>query len=376
MATNPTSYQIPPGLSACLDHAPLPMATVKGTAHTVCYVNAAFCRLVDKTSAELVGKPLTGMLAELDECLPMLDRVERTGKPENRIVRGHLALRPDLLSYTVWPLRVDEHTVGVMIQVTETAPLYEKAVEMSEALMLGALRQHELTAVSDTSNIHLQEEIALRKQRERDAVMLTREVSHRIKNSLQIIVNLIAHEIRHAAAPCVEGFTAIQARIVAIGELYHLMSHSSRGPSVSVGTYLGEIVRVMSESLLGDTSGIRIEIKADAIDIDPDRAVPFGLLANELVTNAIKHAFPDGTGLVVLTVERTGDHIEFTVADNGVGLTDKGPASTADKHGTDYVAIFVRQLDGTIAVLASEAAGTTVRIRFSLPLVLPGLPTA
>ena len=65
MATNPASYPMPPGLSACLDHAPLPMATVKGTTHTVCYVNAAFCRLVDKTGDELVGKPLIGMLAEL-----------------------------------------------------------------------------------------------------------------------------------------------------------------------------------------------------------------------------------------------------------------------------------------------------------------------
>src|ERR1700692_2457999 len=138
MATNPTSYPTSAGLSACLDHAPLPMATVKGTAHTVCYVNAAFCRLVDKTSDELVGKRLIGMCAELDECLPMLDRVHLTGKPESHIVQGHFALRSDFLSYTMWPLRVEEHTVGVMIQVIETAPLYEKTVAMSEALMLGA----------------------------------------------------------------------------------------------------------------------------------------------------------------------------------------------------------------------------------------------
>ena len=265
MAANPTSYPMPPGLSACLDHAPLPMAAVEGTAHTVCYVNAAFCRLVDKTSDELVGKPLIGMLAELDECLPMLDRVHLTGKPESHIVRGHFGLRADFLSYTMWPLRVDEHTVGVMIQVIETAPLYEKAVAMSEALMLGALRQHELTEAAHASNIDLQEEIGERKQRERDALMLTREVSHRIKNNLQIIVALTDHEIARAAAPCVEGYRAIQARIVAIAELYDLMSQSSRGASVPVGAYLGGIVRAISASLLGDTSGIRIEIKADAV---------------------------------------------------------------------------------------------------------------
>jgi two-component sensor histidine kinase len=376
MATNPTTYPMPPGLSACLDHAPLPMATVKGAEHTVCYVNAAFCRLVDKTSDELVGKPLAGMLAELDECLPMLDRVHRRGKPESHIVQGHFALRPDFLSYTMWPLKVDDHAVGVMIQVIETAPLYEKAVAMSEALMLGALRQHELTAAAHASNIDLQEEIGEGKQRERDALMLTREVSHRIKNNLQIIVALTEHEITRAAAPCVEGYRAIQARIVAIAELYDLMSRSNRGPSVPVGAYLGGIVRAISEGLLGDTSGIKIEIKADALDIDSVRAVPFGLLANELVTNAIKHAFPDRAGRVVLTVERSGDEVEFTVADNGVGLTDKDSSRIADTHGTDYVAIFVRQLGGTISVLGPEGAGTTARIRLPLLLALPGVATA
>jgi two-component sensor histidine kinase len=376
MATNPASYPMPPGVPAFLDHAPSPMATVEGTAHSVCYVNAAFCRLVDKTSDELVGKPLIGMLAELDECLPTLDRIHRTGKPESHIVQGRLGLRSDFLSYTMWPLRMDEHTAGVMIQVIETAPLYEKAVAMSEALMLGALRQHELTEAARASNSDLQEEIGERKQRERDALMLTREVSHRITNSLQIIVALTAREITRAAAPCVEGYRAIQARIVAIAELYDLMSQSSRGSSVPVGAYLGGIVRAISASLLGDTSGIKIEIKADALDIDAVRALPFGLLANELVTNAIKHAFPDAVGRVVLTVERAGDEIEFTVADNGVGLTDKSSARVADTHGTDYVAVFARQLGGTITVIGPEGAGTTARVRLPSLLASPTMPTA
>ncbi len=376
MTANPTSRPLPPGQWACLDHAPLPMATVEGTAHTVCYVNPAFCRLVDRTSDELVGKPLNGVLAELDKCLPMLDRIYLTGTPESHIARGHFGLRADFLSYTMWPLRVDEHRVGIMIQVIETAPLYEKAVAMSEALMLGALRQHELTAAADASNIDLQDEIGERKQREQDALMLTREVSHRIKNNLQIIVALTDHEIRRAAAPCVDGYRAIQARIVAIAELYDLMSQSSRGASVPVGAYLGGIVRAISASLLGDKSGVRIEIKADALDIDAVRAVPFGLLANELVTNAIKHAFPDRTGRVVLTVERAGDDMEFTVADNGVGLTDKGPARAAARHGIDYVATFVRQLGGTITVLGPKGAGTTARIRLPSLLPSPTVPTA
>jgi two-component sensor histidine kinase len=61
-----------------------------------------------------------------------------------------------------------------------------------------------------------------------------------------------------------------------------------------VDAYLREIAKAMSESLLGNTSGIEIEVKAEPLEIDPERAVPFGLLVNELTKNAIKHAFPQG----------------------------------------------------------------------------------
>jgi two-component sensor histidine kinase len=128
----------------------------------------------------------------------------------------------------------------------------------------------------------------------------------------------------------------------------------------------------MSASLLGNASGITIEVKADALDIDPDRAVPFGLLVNELATNAIKHAFPGGTGRLVLSVEQIGDQIELTVADDGVGMKDKDLAKIPERRGSDYVAIFVRQLGGTILAPGSEETGTTIRIRLPLLLVSSG----
>src|SRR5476651_2718409 len=164
------------------------------------------------------------------------------------------------------------------------------------------------------------EDITDRKQRERDALMLTNEISHRIKNNLQIVVGLIAFEARSTPAPYVQGYKAMQARIGAIAQLYDLISQSSRGRTVAVDAYLKEIAKTMSASLLGNTSGIKIEVEGEPVEIDPDRAVPFGLLVNELTTNAIKHAFPGGRGLVKLCVERKGDQIELVVSDNGVGI--------------------------------------------------------
>jgi PAS domain S-box-containing protein len=212
------------------------------------------------------------------------------------------------------------------------------------------------------------EDITGRKQRERDAQTLTNEISHRIKNNLQIVIGLIAYEIKHTLPVCIPGLKAMQARIGAIAQLYDVISQSSRGRTVAVDSYLQEIAKTMSESLLGKQSGIGITVKAEPLEIDPDRAVPFGLLVNELTTNAIKHAFPDGTGHIVLSLEQIGDEIELVIADDGIGMRDKIVAKIPEKRGSDYVAIFVRQLGGTITTASSEGTGTIIKVR--LPLLL------
>ena len=352
--------------SGCFDHSPFPMATVEGVTHIVRYVNPAFCRLTNKASDELVGISFCAMLPETDECLALLDRVCRTGQPESFTRLNASDPDPALSRYTMWPVMANERALGVMIQMVNTAPPDERTLAMNEALMLGSLRLHEVTADVASLNVQLHAEIKEREQRERDALMLTNELAHRIKNNLQIIVALIGQEAKSAAAPCISGYKATQARIGAIAELYDLISQTSRGETVAVDAYLREIARTMSESLLGSTSAIKIDVRAEVLDIDPDRAVPFGLLVNELGTNAIKHAFPDGAGRVLLSVEQLGDQIELTVADNGVGIKSKAAAAIPEKHGSDYVAIFVRQLGGTIAMSPSEGTGTTVRVRLPL----------
>ena len=354
--------------SGCFDHSPLPMATVEGAKHIVRYVNPAFCRLTGKTSDELVGTPFCAMLPETDDCLVLLDRINRTGQPETYTKLSSSDTDPVLFCYAMWPVMVKKRVAGIVIQAVETAPLHERTLAMNEALMLGSLRLHEVTADVATLNIQLHAEISERELRERDALLLANELAHRIKNNLQIIVSLIGLEAKSAAAPCAEGYRVMQARIGAIAELYDLISQASYGQTVALDAYLREIARTMSESLLGSTSGVKIEVEAEALDIDPVRAVPFGLLVNELATNAIKHAFPHGTGRILLSVERVGDEIELTVADDGVGINDQHPARSPENHGSGYVAIFVRQIGGTIAVSKAEASGTIVRVR--LPLLV------
>jgi two-component sensor histidine kinase len=353
-------------LSSSFDHAPWAVIASSGEAHIVRYANPAFCRLIDKAQDEVIGRPFDGLAPQTDEWLARLDRVYRTGAAATYTAEEQAAPRPLFYSYTLWPVMADGRTAGVMIQVNETGPLHETRQAISQALLLGALRQHERIEAADSANVQLQTEISERKQLEHDAKMLTKEVSHRVKNNLQVIVALVANEIKRTPEPWVLGYEAMQDRIVAIARLYDLISQSSHGHTVALEAYLREIAKTLSASLLGDTSGIRIAVETEALEIDSERAVPFGLLVNELGTNAVKHAFPGGVGLVTLAVRRIEDEIELTVADDGIGMAAQHQASTPGKHGSDYVTIFVRQLRGAIVRWGAPGVGTTVTIRFPL----------
>ena len=153
---------------------------------------------------------------------------------------------------------------------------------------------------------------------------------------------------------------------MAIAELYDLMSQSSRERTVDMKGYLTKIAKTLSASLLGGASGIQIAVEVEALEIDAERGVPLGLLVNELITNAVKHAFPGGIGLVTLVVRRIGNDIELSVTDDGIGMARQGQESTPGKHGSDYVAIFVRQLRGALVRSATSGIGTNVSIHFPL----------
>lgn len=364
MGVAPISPALLAGISSSFDHAPWAVIELSSETRIVRYANPTFCRLIGKDHDEVIGRPFDGLASATDQCLSLLERVYRTGAPASFTAEGQAAPYPLLFSYSLWPVKADGQTAGVIIQVNETGPLHETRQAISQALLLGALRQHELVEAADWANAQLQTEIGERKRLEQDARMMTKEVTHRLKNNLQVIAALITSEIRRTPEPWVEGYRAMRNRIVAIAQLYDLISQSGRGHTVGLDFYLTKIAKSLAASLLGENSGIRIAVEAQAMEIDAERAVPLGLLVNELTTNAVKHAFPGGMGLVTVGVRRLGDEIELTVADDGIGKPAPGEGGTSDKHGTDYVAIFVHQLDGALVEAPAPDGGTTFRIRF------------
>ena len=174
MTEYPTAASPPEGFdwssqgSALTAHAPLPTAIMEGERHLVRYVNPAFCRLMGRPLEMLVGRPFAEILAKRDECLTLLDRVFREGRSANHVAQEHAEPGPVFWAYTMWPVMKGVNSVGVVIQVTETASLHEHTVAMNEALLLGSVHQHELTEAAENLNARLQEEIVARREATRE----------------------------------------------------------------------------------------------------------------------------------------------------------------------------------------------------------------
>jgi two-component sensor histidine kinase len=192
--------------------------------------------------------------------------------------------------------------------------------------------------------------------------LLAAELAHRIKNSLSVISGLLTLEIGRGLAPCREGYRAMQTRLAAVASLYDLIARSNAFGPVDMRTYLAGIANGLRASLLGREGTIEIAVDAEPLAISTDHAVSVGLLVNELGTNAIKHAFPQGRGRIVLGFHRRDGELMLSVRDDGVGLDAFGGRSGDAGLGLRFVDAFVQQIGGRL-LRSSAATGTTMAVR-------------
>jgi two-component sensor histidine kinase len=193
---------------------------------------------------------------------------------------------------------------------------------------------------------------------ERVAVLL-QELGHRIKNNLQIIVAMVNLEARnHQSGEVKAALERVSHRVAALGRLYSILSKVNAVEEVDAAAYLEALCLDLIESIQKE-NGTTIAFKTD-IESEPlraDRAVPLGLIVNELVMNAVKYAFPNETrGTVVVTLERIPGELRLTVADDGQGAD---PRRADSGLGGRLVDVLAQQLGGQVA-RESGKTGTIV----------------
>ncbi len=162
----------------------------------------------------------------------------------------------------------------------------------------------------------------------REKTGLLNEVHHRVKNNLQVVSSLLSLQWRTAPEEVKQALAAAQGRVKAMALIHQLLYEGRDYAQIDLALYIGRLIRLLRESLLPSQSPVELRAQpaTQAIGLDLQRAVPCGLLINELVTNAIKHAFPDGRRGVVevqlAVLDGAAGQARLTVRDNGVGLPE------------------------------------------------------
>lgn len=191
-----------------IECAPLAMVEVEGPDHVVCFVNPAFCRLLNKRREDLLGKPFSAIVRQGDRCVPLLDRVYRTGAFETHVEADHTADAPNYWLYAMWPaLGAGERPERVVIQLTKAADSHPTVAAMNEALLISGLRQHELREAAEKSNARLESEVAERQLAvaalcEANAKLkLAQAAAERASQAKDNFFATLSHELRTPLAP-------------------------------------------------------------------------------------------------------------------------------------------------------------------------------
>lgn len=369
-----TAAMPPDPASLFLEHAPSPMAATEGPEHVVTFANSAFLHLVDKTPEQLIGRRFCEVLPGMHACAALLDRVYGSGDPEKHTEQSHSDTDTDSWSYRIWPVIAQGRSVGIVMQVTEKEDFNDLTLTMNEALVLGSLRQHELTEAADASNAQLQMEIGMRKRTEEELHRTQAELSDHAgeleglvaertseltntNQQLESFVYSIAHDLR-APLRAMQGFSDLLveeagAKLSDAGKGYadrisksaqfmdallcdllafsHISQRRVELNSVSLETVVASVLSRLPAT--AQERNARVESVGPWPSVLAHESTLSQVVFN-LVSNALKFSRPGVPPLVRLRNEERAQVVRVWVEDNGIGI--------APDHRAQVFGLFTR----------------------------------
>jgi two-component sensor histidine kinase len=237
----------------------------------------------------------------------------------------------------------------------------------------------ELKELSSTF-AEMADRIAMRESELQDAItrreLMLREIHHRVKNNLQIVISLINLQSKSVAIPAAqEAFTEIQTRMRALALVHRYLYESDDLQSVNIGSFVTELCSSLQLAYGISPARVLLHVEADAIWDVSDRAIPLALFMTETISNALRHAFPAGQpGHIQVLLKALGDgRASFTVEDDGIGIGSEAlpiedgifrSEQPFTGLGLSLTKAFARQIDGELTI--SPPPGTKVSLIFKV----------
>jgi len=193
--------------------------------------------------------------------------------------------------------------------------------------------------------------------------VLISEINHWVKNNMAVIVSLLnlqkqkTKDNYHALL-----FEDVKDKVFSMSMIQEQLHSNGRVDRINLGKYLSDLLVNLHNSY-GQSKKVKLSIKVDKIGVDVSKAIPCGLIANEIITNSFKYAFNNGTATpkLALSLINKGDNVELTFKDNGSGFN---PKSTQMGMGLELIKDLAEQIDGTIKCRSEK--GVVLQLSFPL----------
>ncbi|MHC1742545.1 MAG: PAS domain S-box protein [Syntrophobacteraceae bacterium] len=201
-----------------------------------------------------------------------------------------------------------------------------------------------------------------------EKVSLLKEVHHRVKNNLQIVASLLSLQLNRLEDPHTQGILEdTRNRVRSMALLHEVLYRSGNLARIDFAHYSRELCAHLLRAVGSSRPGIRIENRIGRIELTLEQSVPCGLVMNELVTNALKHGFPDGrSGAIVVDLVPGDDGtLCLSVSDDGVGMAHDCDPLQASTLGMKLVSRLAGQLKGELSIESAAGTGALFRVAFS-----------
>lgn len=198
----------------------------------------------------------------------------------------------------------------------------------------------------------------------REKEILLREVHHRVKNNLQIISSLLYFQAKKVKHP--DDLAALEdarQRLRSMSLVHERLYRTNDLSAVEMASYLAALASAVQQSHEATRARVTITVACDSLRLPIDVAMPLGLLASELLTNALKHAFPHGrSGHVDLRLAAEHSRLSLIVSDSGCGMPSGQPPTDGTTFGWQLVAALTEQLGGKVSVRAERGTQVTIEL--------------
>jgi PAS domain S-box-containing protein len=272
--------------------------------------------------------------------------------------REHIALLIDSTLNSRKPL------AGFEIQVPYSATKKTRVYEVNATPSFdknGEFTGYSGIARDITERKHLQDEVtASLKEKE----ILLKEIHHRVKNNMQVISSLLSLQAKLVRDPNGrELLRESQNRVMSIALVHEKLYQSQSLARIDFADYIRKVAENLFQSYGVQKNRIQLKIKAENIFFPISKAIPLGLILNELFSNALKYAFPDNrSGVISIEFTSAGDHYNLVFRDDGIGLPESIDLEHSETLGLQLISSLAGQIQGTITL--ERGSGTGFRIEF------------